>query len=351
MTTCCSFGAHLALSAPLVQRDQREAGLRKTSVGRRTKPSGRALVVTPSANKDFAGEVGSLKLAAGQTPAERYIATNRFKVKKGAEAKFEKRWAERKSRLAELDGFQFFTIMRRVTLEGEDLDPAEFNYTSYTVWDNKENFTKWRTGEAFKEAHGGGTLFGFVAMLVSSTFTLEGTPKPAFYEGILPLSVPQSDAPEVEGGWRNVKADGVNCIEPDCFVAMNRFKIAKGQEAAFEQRWANRESSLKELPGFVNFHMLRRDADKAEDGYNFVSATVWKDRASFDSWRASQSFKKAHGQVSKPAEGKGGEGEKPAGPLGGAMGMMLEPPSPAFFEGKLMLAVDSIKAPRAKAVL
>jgi hypothetical protein len=33
------------------------------------------------------------------------------------------------------------------------------------------------------------------------------------------------------------------------------------------------------------------------------------------------------------------------------MGMMLEPPSPAFFEGKLTLAVDSIKAPRTKAVL
>jgi hypothetical protein len=128
MTTCCSFGAHLALRAPLVQRDQRVAGLRKSSLGRRT--SGRALVVTPSANKDFAGEVGSLKLAVGQIPAERYIATNRFKVKKGAEAKFEKRWAERKSRLAELDGFQFFTIMRRVTLEVHE---NQFQFKSTAV--------------------------------------------------------------------------------------------------------------------------------------------------------------------------------------------------------------------------
>jgi hypothetical protein len=39
-------------------------------------------------------------------------------------------------------------------------------------------------------------------------------------------------------------------------------------------RWANRESSLKEMPGFLNFNMLRRDADKPDDGYNFVSATV-----------------------------------------------------------------------------
>jgi hypothetical protein len=121
MTTCCSFGAHLALSTPLVQRDQRVAGLHKTILGRRTKPAARALLVTPSAHKDFAGKVGSLNLAAEQIPAERYIATNRFKVKKGAEAKFEKRWQERKSRLAELDGFQFFTIMQRVTIAVQDV--------------------------------------------------------------------------------------------------------------------------------------------------------------------------------------------------------------------------------------
>eukprot|EP00959_Pyramimonas_sp_CCMP1952_P068173 1422893-Pyramimonas_sp.AAC.2 len=228
------MSAQMALSAraSLVHHDQRVLGLRKLRSSAR-------LVVTPSANKDFDSEVGSLKLAEGQLPRERYVATNRFKVKKGAEAKFEKRWSERKSRLAELDGFRFFTIMRRVTLNpDEEIDPEEFNYTSYTIWDNKESFTAWRTGEAFKEAHGGGTLFGFVSMLVSSTFTLQGPPKPAFYDGIIPIEMQldPSSAPEVVGGWRNVKADGVNLIEPECFVAMNRFKIAQGQEAAWEQR-------------------------------------------------------------------------------------------------------------------
>lgn len=33
-----------------------------------------------------------------------------------------------------------------------------------------------------------------------------------------------------------VKADGVNLLPPECFVAMNRFSVAPGQEAAFEQR-------------------------------------------------------------------------------------------------------------------
>lgn len=104
---------------------------------------------------------------------------------------FEKRWADRKSRLAELDGFQFFALLRRVdTKEGEEVwRPAsmlhhkfvlrklremmclhclqvDFNYMSMTLWADKKSFNAWRTGEAFKEAHGGGTLFGFVDMLV-----------------------------------------------------------------------------------------------------------------------------------------------------------------------------------------
>ena len=45
--------------------------------------------------------------------AERYVVQNRFKVKKGREAAFEKRWADRESRLGNLDGFRFFCMLRR----------------------------------------------------------------------------------------------------------------------------------------------------------------------------------------------------------------------------------------------
>jgi hypothetical protein len=48
---------------------------------------------------------------------DRYIATNRFTVRKGREAKFEKRWATRKSKLATLDGFKYFHLMRRVKFD------------------------------------------------------------------------------------------------------------------------------------------------------------------------------------------------------------------------------------------
>ena len=60
-------------------------------------------------------------VAAATAPmltAERYVATNRFRVKEGREASFEKRWADRSSRLGLLDGFRFFCMMRRVERDG-----------------------------------------------------------------------------------------------------------------------------------------------------------------------------------------------------------------------------------------
>lgn len=93
-----------------------------------------------------------------------------------------------------------------------------------------------RVTEPLVSGPSAGTLWGFVSMLVSSSQTLEGAPKPAFYDGLLPLTTTWSPPGEVEGGWRKVAADGETLVAPDCFVAMNRFKIAKGQEAAFEQR-------------------------------------------------------------------------------------------------------------------
>jgi len=41
------------------------------------------------------------------------------------------------------------------------------------------------------------------------------------------------------------------------FIAMNRFQVVKGSEDAFIEVWRNRDSQLKEVPGFVEFRMLR----------------------------------------------------------------------------------------------
>ena len=96
----------------------------------------------------------------GLLKRDRYVATNRFAVRPGKEAKFEKRWATRKSRLASLDGFKYFHLMRRVTLNddgsstydgGDKKDETNMgNYVSFTVWEKKSHFSAWRKGDAFK---------------------------------------------------------------------------------------------------------------------------------------------------------------------------------------------------------
>ena len=40
------------------------------------------------------------------------------------------------------------------------------------------------------------------------------------------------------------------------FIAMNRFRVAKGSEAAFEQVWISRDSHLDKVPGFVSPSLL-----------------------------------------------------------------------------------------------
>ena len=82
------------------------------------------------------------------------------------------------------------------------------------------------------------------------------------------------------------------------FIAMNRFRIALGGEEVFEDLWRQRDSYLDEVPGFREFHLLRGPSD--EVGTLFASHTVWKDRASFDAWTESESFRRAHAQARAP---------------------------------------------------
>ncbi len=47
------------------------------------------------------------------------------------------------------------------------------------------------------------------------------------------------------------------------FVAMNRFKVVRGKEEAFEEVWRTRDRHLDKVPGFVAFHLLK--GAEAED--------------------------------------------------------------------------------------
>jgi len=76
------------------------------------------------------------------------------------------------------------------------------------------------------------------------------------------------------------------------FIAMNRFKVKTGSEAAFIDMWRQRESYLDDVPGFTAFHLLQGATQ--EDYTLFATHVCWDDRASFDNWVKSDAFRKAH---------------------------------------------------------
>lgn len=82
------------------------------------------------------------------------------------------------------------------------------------------------------------------------------------------------------------------------FIAMNRFRIARGAEAAFEELWRTRESYLEGAPGFREFHLLRGPRGEGETLY--ASHTVWDSRDAFDAWTRSEAFERAHRQGRAP---------------------------------------------------
>ncbi|AZI37359.1 hypothetical protein NT2_01_01490 [Caenibius tardaugens NBRC 16725] len=76
------------------------------------------------------------------------------------------------------------------------------------------------------------------------------------------------------------------------FIAMNRFEVLRGQEQAFEQVWASRDTFLADVPGFVEFHLLR--GPEADDHTLFASHTIWQSRTDFEAWTKSEAFRMAH---------------------------------------------------------
>ena len=306
----------------------------------------------PAASIVDADDDESKLTSKGLLKRDRYVATNRFTVREGKEAKFEQRWATRKSRLASLDGFKYFHLMRRVKLP-EDGGPAMYdqgteegstlgNYVSFTIWEKKSHFSAWRKGDAFVEAHGGSSIVDFLSTMISSAMVLKGPPRPAFYDGLMLQSTkPEAESiPETVDGWRSVEADGTNILPSECFVACNQFFVPQENAAAFEQRWASRKSKLQECEGFVAFSMLRRDGTAKGHGTSpvdsseptYMSTTIWKDQASFEMWRKGMAFREAHGGKGevKPDDQKA----DPPVPL------WSRPPQPVFYEGTLVITSE-----------
>jgi heme-degrading monooxygenase HmoA len=82
------------------------------------------------------------------------------------------------------------------------------------------------------------------------------------------------------------------------YIAMNRFRIARGFEDGFEQMWRQRESRLEDVPGFRDFRLLR--GPQQEDHTLYASHTVWDSEDAFVAWTESDAFHQAHAQARAP---------------------------------------------------
>jgi len=85
------------------------------------------------------------------------------------------------------------------------------------------------------------------------------------------------------------------------FIAMNRFRVKRGAEDAFEKVWLKRDSYLDRVPGFVEFHLLK--GPEAEDHTLYASHTVWRSKNAFEAWTKSDEFRAAHARAGNETTG------------------------------------------------
>jgi heme-degrading monooxygenase HmoA len=83
------------------------------------------------------------------------------------------------------------------------------------------------------------------------------------------------------------------------YIAMNHFRIAAGRGEEFEARWRERTTHLGEVPGFVQFHLVR-GADYDDGSHRYASHVMWETEQHFVDWTKSEAFRKAHGSARMP---------------------------------------------------
>ena len=63
------------------------------------------------------------------------------------------------------------------------------------------------------------------------------------------------------------------------YIAMNRFKIAIGREKDFERIWKKRETHLDDVPGFLEFHLVKGGTEETHTLY--ASHSTWESQTDF----------------------------------------------------------------------
>ena len=76
------------------------------------------------------------------------------------------------------------------------------------------------------------------------------------------------------------------------FIAMNRFKTVPSKEAEFEKIWRERDTHLKGVNGFKEFHLVK--GEKNNEFSLYASHSIWNSKEDFINWTKSEAFKLAH---------------------------------------------------------
>ena len=76
------------------------------------------------------------------------------------------------------------------------------------------------------------------------------------------------------------------------YLAMNRFTVPVENAEAFEALWLRRDSHLKGMEGFLEFHMLR--GPETSGNVLYASHTIWTTEEAFTAWTRSEQFRAAH---------------------------------------------------------
>lgn len=94
-----------------------------------------------------------------------FLAMNRFVVRRGHEADFEKLWLGRQTNLPSQPGFVEFSLLKGPESETGTL------YATHTLWRSQAEFLAWTKSEAFRASH---AQAGATAALVEGRPNFEG---------------------------------------------------------------------------------------------------------------------------------------------------------------------------------
>jgi heme-degrading monooxygenase HmoA len=115
---------------------------------------------------------------------------------------------------------------------------------------------------------------------------LKGSPKPAFYDGLLVKKGSYNLDYANDSGWRQIPADGVNPLPVDVFVVQKRIKVDDNKIQEFEDDIRSKDNIYTGSDGYAGSLYMRRDATKADDSYNYIEMSIWSSKAAYDSFKS-----------------------------------------------------------------